>query len=203
MAEARDCGSRHESSILSGHPSFFGSSIPSLPATAGSVSGRPERSERSSDCSIQSPAAILCLSSKGQGSRLRTDRSRFESSQAHQIFFPSLKGQGTSLRSSGSAFESPREGHGPVAEGDATDCLSVPMRVRIPSGSPVLVLWGYPPVAGAAAFNRRTPVRFRVSLPELSGPKHRRRCTRLLPAKAGFEFLRTHQYSGIAKRQGA
>ncbi len=69
-----------------GFESRFGRSIRPLPAIAGSVNGRPERSERSSDCSIQSPATISCLSSKGQGSRLRTDKSRFESSQAHQGF---------------------------------------------------------------------------------------------------------------------
>ena len=51
----------------------------------------------------------LCLSSKGQGSRLRTDRSGFESSQAHQKFSgPSSKGKGASLRSSRSRFESGR-----------------------------------------------------------------------------------------------
>ena len=123
MAKARDCGSRHESSILSGHPIFgssfsgktrgfesrFGRSIRPLSAIAGSVNGRPERSERSSDCSIQSPATILCLSSKGQGSRLRTGKSGFESSQAHQKFNgPSSKGEGASLRSSRSRFESGR-----------------------------------------------------------------------------------------------
>ena len=55
------------------------------------------------------PLPILCLSSKGKVSRLRTDKSGFESSQAHQKFNgPSSKGEGASLRSSRSRFESGR-----------------------------------------------------------------------------------------------
>ncbi len=52
----------------------------------------------------------------------------------------------------------------------------------------------------ASSFKRVTVGSLPTYGTRFPGPKHRRRCTRLLTEKAGFEFLRTHQDSEMAER---
>jgi hypothetical protein len=160
---------------------------PVQPIVGSSVNGRPERSERSSDCSAVTRYHLLASFNWTGYSATNRETWGFESLREHQFTGPSSNGKGTVLRRLKFRFESGRINHEPVADRDATDCLSVPCGFE--SRPARQHFWGSGQdglshrifTARIAGSNPAYPANARRR--KSSGPKHRRRCTLLLPAR--------------------
>jgi hypothetical protein len=91
-----------------------------------SANGGPERTERSSDYSAVNRYHSLASFNWTGHSATNRETWGFESLRERQFSGPSSNGKGTALRRLKFRFESGRINQEPVADRDATDCLSVP-----------------------------------------------------------------------------
>lgn len=111
MAEALDCGSNYESSILSGHPILLRARLTASrrplkpafevqflgpqPLAAGAIGGASDSDSEGSRFEAWAASQFLRVSLKGQDGTLRTFRLGFDSSYPYQVLRPVVQSHRT------------------------------------------------------------------------------------------------------------